>query len=303
MKHWQPSPHIVLFIGVLAASTASIFIRYAQASGTPSLAIAAIRLTLATVILTPFALRSGGYPAIRKLSRRDLVLALLSGAFLAIHFASWITSLEHVSVLVSVVLVDTSPLWVAALSPLLLKETSSRRVLIAIAIAFTGGVVISLNDGAAPPGPDAIPLLGSLLALVGAVTVALYMIIGRRLRTTLSVLHYIWLVYGTAAVVLLLMVLLAGIPLTGYAPEAYFWILLMALIPQLVGHTAFNYALGMLPAAYVSLVSLGEPIGSAILAFLLLAEMPALIQIVGTGLILFAVVLARERQTQPQPAT
>lgn len=294
---------MVLIIGVIAASTASIFIRYAQADGTPSLAIAAIRLSMATAILTPIALRQDGASALKQLSRHELLLALLSGTFLAIHFASWITSLEHVSVLVSVVLVDTSPLWVAAFSPTLLKEPLTRRVVIAIIIAFAGGVFVSLNDAATLPGPEALPWLGSLLALVGAITVALYLIIGRRLRATLNVLHYIWLVYGTAAIVLLLMTLLARMPLTGYTPETYFWILMMALIPQLIGHTSFNYALGALPAAYVSLVTLGEPIGSAILAYFLLSETPAPVQIGGAALVLLAVVLAREPQSKPQPVT
>ncbi|MBN2470018.1 MAG: DMT family transporter [Anaerolineae bacterium] len=299
-----PSPHLVLLLGVLAVSTGSIFIRYAQASGAPSLVIAALRLVLATLILTPFALRAGGYRTIMRLSRRDLGLALLSGGMLAIHFASWITSLEHVSVLISVVLVDTSPLWVALLSQFLLKETLNRRTITGIGIAFCGGVLIALNGRTGTLSPQAAPLLGSTLALVGAISVALYLILGRHLRATLNVLTYIWLVYGTAAVVLLGMVALAGQSLTGYTPVTYLWILLLALIPQLLGHSAFNYALGTLPAAFVSLVSLGEPVGSAILAFLLLGELPAPLQIAGALLILFAVALARERpaRTHETPA-
>ena len=264
------------------------------------LVIAAIRLTLASLILTPFALRAGGHHAIRRLPRRDLVLALASGIMLAFHFATWITSLEHVSVLVSVVLVDTSPLWVALISRLLRTDPLSRRTVFGIFIAFAGGILISLNGGVSTLGPAAVPLWGSVLALIGAVTVALYLIIGRQLRATLSVLSYIWLVYGSAAIVLLGMVVLSGQSLTGYTPETYFWILLMALIPQLLGHTSFNYALGMLPAAYVSLVSLGEPVGSALLAFLLLGELPTGWQVVGAVLILFAVVLARQPTARPK---
>ncbi len=301
-KRWPPSPHVILLLGVLAASTASIFIRYAQAAAAPSLVIAALRLTFATLILTPFALRAGGHHTVLALSRRDLGLALLSGGMLALHFASWITSLEHVSVLVSVVLVDTSPLWVALLGRFLLQEALSRRTIIGIAIAFCGGVLIALSSDGAPLSPQAAPLWGSALALIGAVTVALYLIIGRRLRATLDVLVYIWLVYGTAAVVLLGMVALTGLSLGGHAPLAYLWILLLALIPQLLGHTAFNYALGSLPAAYVSLVSLGEPIGSALLALVLLGELPTTLQIAGSLLILFAVAFARQRPRRASPA-
>lgn len=292
-RQWQPSPYVILAVGVLAVSTASIFIRFAQNSQTPSLVIAAMRLSLASLILTPFALRNHR-PALRALPRGGLGLALLSGAFLAVHFASWITSLEHVSVLVSVVLVTSNPLWVALLAPLLLRERLSRRTLISILIAFTGGVLISLAEGGSATRPGGSPLLGSALAITGAISAALYLIIGRRLRASLDLVPYIWLVYGTAAVVLLLTVAATGHTLLGYSPEAYLWMLLLAIVPQLIGHSSFNYALRHLPAAFVSLVTLGEPVGSTILAIAILQETPTLLQFVGAALILFAVATTRQ---------
>src|SRR5699024_3708780 len=113
-------PVLALALGILAVSTAAIFIRYAQAEA-PSLVIAAYRLSLAALLIAPFAL-SRRRAELAALGRRDLWLALLSGFFLALHFAPWITSLEYTTVASSVVLVTTTPLWVALLSPLTLKE-------------------------------------------------------------------------------------------------------------------------------------------------------------------------------------
>ncbi len=292
---YRPSVYAILLIGVLAVSTASLFIRFAQADGTPSLVIAAMRLSLAALILTPWTFYRHR-PALRTLSRRDLVLAITSGALLAVHFAAWITSLEHTSVLISVVLVTTNPLWVALFSPLLLGEPLNRRTLIGILIAIGGGLLISLNGDRRALLDGANPLLGALLALIGAVAAALYLIIGRRLRASLALVPYVWLCYGTAALFLLLAVLISGNTITGYRPTVYLWLLLLAIFPQLIGHSSFNYALAHLPVAFVSLVILGEPVGSAILAVIFLQEMPGAIQIIGAALILFAVVFASQAQ-------
>lgn len=283
----RPSPYLVLLVGILAASTAALFIRFAQAEGAPSIVIAAGRLTLASLILTPFALASG-HREIRQLSRPDLALAATSGAFLAIHFAAWITSLEHVSVLVSVVLVGTTPLWVALFAPLLLHEPLTRKIVGGIILAFAGGVLISIAD----PGDMAAgtkPLLGSLLAVIGAIAAGLYMIIGRRLRATISVTTYIWLVYSAAAIFLLLTAFATGNTLTGYTPPVYGAMLLLALIPQLIGHSSFNYALGYLPAVYVGLIAPVEQIASAALALIFLGEVPVPLQYVGSALIILAI--------------
>lgn len=290
----QAHPYAVLAIGLFAVSTASTFIRFAQNGGAPSLVIAAVRLTLASLILAPFAFRRY-HIAIRQLNRRDWVLITSSGALLAVHFASWITSLEHVSVLVSVVLVTTSPLWVALFAPLLLRESLDRRTMIGIVVALGGGLLISLSSSSGVR-PDGIALLGSALAVIGAIAAALYLIIGRHMRASLDLLPYITLVYGTAAVLLLITVWAAGLPLTGYRDDTYFWMLMLAVLPQLVGHSSFNYALGHLSAAFVSLATLIEPIGSALLAMIFLQEMPGEIQVLGSALVLFAVGFAQRAE-------
>jgi drug/metabolite transporter (DMT)-like permease len=298
-------PLLVLAFGVLATSTASIFIRNAQVYA-PSLVIAALRLLIATLVLTPLALTRR--PAeLRAFGRAELGLALLSGLFLALHFAAWITSLEFTTVASSVVLVSTTPLWVALLAPITIKEPLTRSILTGLAIALLGGVIVGLSDSCAWGGNGLVcpPLesflkgrafLGDLLALAGALMAAGYLIIGRRLRASTSLLTYIFLVYGMAAVVLVAIMLAAGENPLGYPPQAYVWILLTALIPQLLGHSSYNYALAFLPAAYVAISLLGEPIGSSILAYIFLDEKPGLLKIIGAILILAGIYLASRSQ-------
>jgi drug/metabolite transporter (DMT)-like permease len=272
-------------------------IRFAQAESASSLVIAAWRLGLAVLILTPIVLAR--YRAdLARLTRREIGLALLSGAFLGLHFASWITSLEYTSVISSVVLVSTSPLWVALVAPLVLRERPNRMTLIGIVIAIGGGCLVSLGGGAGSAPHQDNPLLGNALALLGAVAVAGYFIIGRRLRSRVSLIPYIWLAYGGGAILLCATVLVMGKPVAGLAADAYLWMTLLALFPQLIGHSAYNYALGHLSAAYVSLTTLGEPIGSTILAAVFLSELPGTLQLVGSVLIMLALVIASREEAQ-----
>jgi drug/metabolite transporter (DMT)-like permease len=309
-------PLLALLFGILAVSAASIFIRYAQVYA-PSLVIAAYRLVLASLILSPLAfLRYRS--EMQRLGLQDLGLALLSGFFLALHFATWISSLEYTSVASSVVLVTTAPLWVALLTPFTLKERLPRPVIFGMALALAGGTVIGLSDSCtwSSEGLNCPPLsefvqgqafLGDLLALVGALMAAAYILIGRSLRGKMSLIPYIFVVYGMAALVLVALMLVAGHSPTGYPPPAYLWMLLLALIPQLLGHSTFNWALRYLSAAYVSIALLGEPVGSSILAYFLLQETPTNLKIFGAILILTGIYIASKPDTgnlpQDQPDT
>ncbi|MBN1665731.1 MAG: DMT family transporter, partial [Anaerolineales bacterium] len=211
----------------------------------------------------------------------------------------------------SVVLVSTTPLWVALLSPLTIKEPIRRLVLVGMALAMLGGVIIGLSDACSlqaggihcPPWREFVAgeaFIGDLLALAGALAAAGYMLVGRRLRDRMSLLPYIFVVYGMAALVLVLVLLVSGAPAFGYAPRNYLWLLLLALVPQLLGHSTFNWALRYLSAAYVSVTLLGEPIGSAILAYFLLGETPGALLIAGGILILAGIYVASTRRPPRQ---
>ena len=263
-------PALGIGVGIVAISFGSIFARYAQGAGAPSLTIAALRLTFAAILILPFAWWRCR-DEIKALRLPELLIGLLSGLFLGAHFATWITSLQYTSVASSVVLVTLSPLFVALASTLFLREKLSRLALAGVLIAVVGGVVISLGDvRQTNTGSD--PASGNLLALLGAVCIAPYFLIGRRLRQKLSLLAYISLVYTAAAAVLLVAVCLTQTALIGLEPQAYIWMALLALVPQLIGHTSFNWSLGHLPATYATIPVLGEPIGSTLLAVLLLGE-------------------------------
>jgi drug/metabolite transporter (DMT)-like permease len=303
-------PFIAILFGILAVSTASIFIRFAQKEAA-SLVIAAWRLTLASLILIPVAASTHKRELI-SLRRGELLLALLSGIFLALHFATWITSLQYTTVASSVVLVSTIPLWVALLSPVTLKEPIRRAVLVGMIFALLGGVVVGISDTCSiASGRITCPtladfmhgqaFLGDILAVCGAIAGAGYLLIGRKLRAKMSLVSYISLVYGMAAIVLVIIMLSAGLKPFGYSPQIYLWLILLALIPQLIGHSTFNWALGFLSAAYVSITLLGEPIGSTILAYFILQERPTLIKLAGGVLILVGIYIASRAEVGKSP--
>ena len=303
-------PTLALGLGIIAASSSSILIRFAQIDA-PSLVIAAYRLTIASLILAPFLFRQR--EKLRELSSAQYKLAFLSGFFLALHFGTWITSLEYTNVTSSVVLVQTTPLFVAALSPLLLGEMPSRRTLSGLGLAFGGGLLIAFSDyciirdgllcASAPSGSGTNVLLGDLLALLGGAAGAAYLIIGRRLRSDLSLLTYIGLVYSSAAIFLIIAVISFGYGLFSYPPIAYLWFLLLAIIPQLFAHSTYNWALRYLPATRVSITLLGEPISAAVLAFLVLGELPSSLRMTGAVIVLFGVASALIRNDPGTIAT
>ncbi|MDP1715917.1 MAG: DMT family transporter [Anaerolineales bacterium] len=297
-------PFAIIF-AILAVSTASIFIRFAQIGGAPSLVIAALRLTFATIILTPVALTQHK-DEIKRFTRNEILLGAFSGIFLAVHFATWISSLEYTSVASSVVFVSTGPLWVALLSPMLLKENLARTAMIGLALSVVGGAIIGLSDACIWDGGLSCPALqnilqgramwGNFLALVGAWSVTGYLIIGRKLRARMSLVPYIFLVYGMAAMALTVIMFVSGNSPFGFTPQIYGWILLLAAIPQLIGHSTYNWALKYLPATLVAITTLGEPIGSAILAFFILDETPTLATIFGGVFILTGIYLSSSRR-------
>ena len=289
-----------LIAAVLAVSTSSIFIRFAQEQA-PSLVIAALRLAFATLLLAPFAWFRYRHE-LQNLSRREFILGSFAGFFLAVHFATWISSLEFTTVASSVVFVSTGPLWVALLSPIFLNERLSRAAITGLVIAISGGLIIGLADvcswnaGLRCSQTGQIlhgrAMWGNFLALVGAWTVSGYIIIGRKVRGKISLIPYIFLVYGVSAVMLTTMMLAAGQSARGYPAETYGWIFLLALFPQLIGHSTYNWLLRYLSASLVAITTLAEPLAAAVLAYLILSERPTPAVMIGGFLILIGIFLA-----------
>ena len=290
-----------LTFGILFVSTASILIRFSQTE-VPSIVIAAYRLTIAALVL-------GFVIVIKRINLHDFFnkqniwLAILSGLFLAMHFYAWITSLEYTSIASSVVLVTTTPIWVAILSPVVLKESVTRNVVWGLLFGLTGMVIVSFSE-ICSINPEEIScnyeseilsakaLIGNILALIGAFMAAGYILIGRKLRKTIPTLPYTFVVYSIAGVVVDIVVLITGAQIVSFSGNTYIWLVALAIIPQLLGHSLFNWALEYLPASVVSVALLGEPVGTIILAYLFLREAPTLIEAIGACLILAGIIVA-----------
>ncbi len=297
---------MVLTVGIFAISSGSILIRLAQNEAVPSLVIAFWRMMLSALLLLPFTLakRRG---EMGEMGQGKWGLAILSGLLLGLHFATWTSSLAFTSITSSTVLVATAPLWVGLASPFLLNEPLSRSLKQGIGLALVGTIIVSMGavvgiengrlsiDLAATSGGSR-ALLGNALALIGGISVAGYMIIGRRLRPHLSLLSYTTVVYGMAALFLLLINLVGSQDLFGYSLTAFALFLAMSLIPQFLGHSSFNWALGFLPAAVVSLAALSEPVGATILAIFIFQEFPGPLVIAGSMVILSGVYLGSRGQ-------
>lgn len=278
----------MLVVGIVAVGFAAVFIRLADA---PSLSIAFYRNALAAAILLPLALYRHG-DEIRRLTGRQWVTVLGSGALLALHFATWISSLALTTVAASVVLVTTGPIFTAAGQRVLFGERASRTTFAGILVGLAGTAVVAgggfvLSSKAAA---------GDLLALAGAVAAAGYFLAGRHLRQRVSLLTYVGLVYGTCAVVLLPVALVGGARLTGFSGKTWSMFLLLALVPQLIGHTTFNYLLKEMDATLVAIAVMGEPVVSTLLALAFFGEVPPWTAVAGGLLILAGIYVAASGQ-------
>ena len=274
----------VLAIGVISVSFAAVFIRLSDA---PSLVIAAYRMCLAALILAPFAIKVAGNE-LRQISRKNLIMMLLAGGFLALHFGLWIASLSFTSVATSVVLVTATPIFVSVASYLLFKEKLTFKIVLGIAISIGGSVLIGYGNWSIGTSP----FLGAGLALAGALAMAGYLLTGRRLRRTIGLLSYSFVTYSSAAVLLLITVLASGYSLSGYSGNTYLMFVLLALIPQILGHSSLNWSLKFMPATMVTIAVLGEPIIATVLAVTILSETPTRVEIIGGILILGGIFVA-----------
>lgn len=272
----------ILIGGVLAISFSAVLIRLASAE--PAV-IAFYRLFFSAALLAPWAWRQRGRA---KLSASRLALIFGAGVFLALHFLFWMTSLEHTSVASSVVLVNTQPLFVFLLSLIFLKEVPNRSMLAGLTLALAGSVVVVFSQDSGGQSR----LFGNILALLGAVMMAAYFLVGRKVRQKVPLALYSALVYGASSLVLAVFILFKGLPWIGYEGKTWLMFFLLALFPTILGHNSFNWALEYLPATMVSIVILGEPIGASISAALILKEIPGWLELSGGTLILAGIFLA-----------
>ena len=272
----------MIFVAILAVSTASIFIKLCDA---PALVISAYRVVIASLVLSPFAIRRQFW---RGLGRSEISCLVLSGVFLSLHFAFWIASLKFTSVASSVVLVSTHPLFVGVGAWLFLGERLGWNLLLGIILSVMGSGLISYGDLVLSEKA----LAGDGLALLGAITASGYLLVGRRMRKGQDLLSYVFPVYSTAGATLILFCLIFREPFFGYSSSTYLFLFLLALSPQLIGHTTFNWALRYLPASFVAVTILGEPVGSTLLAYFILGEGLTPLKMIGGAIILSGILIS-----------
>lgn len=274
---------LAVLLGVIGVSLSAVLVRWSTA---PSLVLALYRMTFAAILLAPMVLFRYR-EELRNLNRRDGLLCLTSGAFLGLHFTAYFESLRWTSIASAVVLVDTEVLFVALSSVLLLHRRLTGRAWLAVLLAFGGSVVIALADTAA----EADALRGDIIALTGAMFMAVYTMIGSVCRQRISTTVYTWLVYLSAAVTLLGITLAGGTVLTGYGVENLATSLGMAVFCTLLGHSIFSWGLKYLPPAFISTAKLLEPVFASVWGLLLFGEKPGTLVICGGIVIILGVAL------------
>ena len=299
---------LVLLVGVTAASTAAVFVRLGYAAGEGlndvgvGLALAASRLTFAGLLLAPmwYRTRDEARPA-----PGANWYALGAGIFLAIHFASWVPAFAFTSIAATTTIATSSPVWVALMLWLWQGEVPTRMTIAGIAIAISGAVVLAWGDAAgAGAGPN--PLLGDALALAAALGFSFYFLMGQEAqRRGISTTRYVAVVYPIGAAVLLPIPFFVG-PHYGELPGmVLFYGLMLALVPQLIGHTSFNWAVKWITPTIVTLVILLEPVGSTLLGVIVFSEVPGWTVLLGAIILLAGVAIAvvgRDRGQQPETA-
>ncbi|TKI56810.1 DMT family transporter [Brevibacillus antibioticus] len=274
-------PYLALLIGVIAISSSAIFVKLSDA---PAPIIATYRLIFSVLLTLPFLCwNRGAIAEIGKTSKKVWLLCILSGAFLASHFLLWFESLNYTSVASSTVLVTLQPLFAFIGGYFFFGEKVRFLALSGGLLAIAGSFVIGWGDFQV----GGMALWGDFLALMGAVTVTGYWLVGQYVRQHMSSFAYTLVVYTATSVILVAYDLAFGYSLVGYPAADWGWFFCLALFPTLLGHSIFNWIIKWLNTTTISMGILGEPIGTAILAYFILGEVVTPPQWIG-GLIIIA---------------
>jgi len=281
--------YLAIGVAMVSVSWASVFIKW---SDSPPFVIGAYRLAFTCLLLLPYMVISGGFSGIRSFDSRDVLLILTSGIALAFHFGLWIVSLTLTLVPTSAILVTSHPIFVATVSHFLLKERVKRLAVLGIAVAFSGIVVIALSD----LGKGTDNIIGDMLAFVGGICAGIYFLSGRVARQKVALGPYVFSVYLISAALLFIGAGIAGNDVIVASTHELLLFLVMAIVPSILGHTMFNYALKTVPAHVISTSVLAEPVGASILVFFLLPhEVPGAWIILGGALVIVGLYIVLRR--------
>lgn len=285
----QLSVSLTLFFSLSIASFAAVLLKLTNDAGMPAPMIAAGRMFIAAVILSPLVL-SRHWDEMQQLRRRDIVLAMFAGLWMVLHFMALIYALDTTSVLIVLIFSNSSPIWIAVLETTILKERMSHAIWYGMAIAIAGSIGIALtsnNDLSATEGI----FLGGGLALLASLCNTGFMIIGRKVRQKVSIFPYVWMVFGSGGLIGIIISLLLGFPIVGYPLTSYFWLLVLAVLIQVGAHSGFNYALAYIPATVIAILGQSITVTGTIAAFFVYGEVPRMNEIIGGMVIISGVII------------
>lgn len=284
-------PALVFVIAIGAMTFASIFIKLAQQTGLPSPVIATGRLLLATLILTPITLMHYR-DELLQLRRRDLFFAMLAGFWLVTHFMLLIYALEQTPIMLFMLIINMGPLWTALLERFFLDARLSRFVWVGLFVTILGTTVIAVLSGSNDDGTSRVTVPIILISLLSSLAGSIYITIGRGVRAKVSLIPYIWIVFGIGSLLGLGFLFVTQTPMMGYPAMGYVWLLLLTLIPQLIGHGGFNYAVGFFPVTLTSIAGQSLTVTAAIAAFFVFGEVPQAPELIGAAIIIPGILLA-----------
>ena len=291
MRYFEKHPAMVLIVGILGASLSSIFIKYSTG---PSGVTAAWRLIWTVALMSPVVFgRAGTRQELGTLPRKYLGMSILSGVFLAIHFAFWFESLRNTTVASAATIVCTEVLWVSLGYCVCLKGRMSPKAMAAVAVALVGSFFIAFSDS----GTGGSHLYGDLLALMAAFAAAVYVLLGRVVQERVSTTVYTYVVYGSCGAVLLGLCVFQGNSLVAHGSSPIVVGFLLAVFSTILGHSIFSWCLKFFAPSFVSAAKLMEPVVASILAVFLFREIPTALQLLGGGLILAGVYTYAKMET------
>jgi drug/metabolite transporter (DMT)-like permease len=285
--------YICLIIGIISISLAAIFAKFCYE--VPSTMIATYRMGISAILLClmlPFSKSN----TVSLLNKKNIFMCFLSGIFLSMHFIFWFISIKLTNIASSVVLVTTSPIFLGIISKFILKKQLPRKIMAGILLSFIGTLLIAQSDSNFFDKINTDILFGDFMALLGSLMASLYLLVGSIQRTRQTTFEYILLTYSSSAIILVILSVFLNVPFAGYGKEAYLFLILLAIIPQLIGHTSFNYSLKHLKPESVAIAILGEPVGASILAYFIFGEKLQALQIIGIILILYSIILATKME-------
>ena len=284
----------IILTMIFSAAVTPIAIRITQSEGVPSLIIVFIRLWLVSFGLLPW-IWMRYRQELLQLKARHIVLAGVSGFWLALNLLLLFVSLEYTSVLMTSLLRRTTPMWIVLPEIVIFGVVFSRRLWQSLVLTLVGVALVGFGGlTAIEAGSD--PLLGGALALIGSFCFGAYLLIGRRLNNVIPPLLYSFLVFFSAALVTTVFVAASGLPVSGYSAQGYLWTLVVTILAQVMGHLFMNLALQFFTATAMAIILQVAVVGSAVIALFLFGEMPSLLQIVGSALVVYGVVVVTIEQ-------